>query len=95
MNSADVIEIGKNGMIVLLEISLPILMVALVVGLVISLIQALTQIQEATLSFVPKIISISLALLIFIPMMGSKLMEYTEGLFDKIASIEASSDDDG
>ena len=94
MNSADVMEIGKNGIIVLLEISLPILLVALVVGLIISLIQALTQIQEATLSFVPKILAISLALLLFIPMMGSRLIEYTEGLFDKIATIEQGNDDD-
>lgn len=94
MNSTEVLEIGKNGIIVLLEISLPILLVALVVGLVISLLQALTQIQEATLSFVPKIIAISLALLIFIPMMGSRLIEYTEGLYQKISTIESNSDDD-
>jgi flagellar biosynthetic protein FliQ len=94
MNSSEVLEIGKNGILVLMQISLPILLVALIVGLVISLIQALTQIQEATLSFVPKIIAISLALLLFIPMMGSKLMEYTEGLFDKIAHIEDSEAED-
>lgn len=88
MNSTEVLEIGKGAIVVLLEISLPILMVALIVGLVISLLQALTQIQEATLSFVPKIIAISLALLLFIPMMGGKLMDYTEGLFEKIANIE-------
>ena len=88
MNSAEVLEIGKEGILVLLYISLPILLVALVVGLVISLIQALTQIQEATLSFVPKIIAISLALLLFIPMMGSRLIDYTQGLYAKIATLE-------
>ena len=94
MNSTEVLEIGKNGIIVLLEISLPILLVALIVGLVISLLQALTQIQEATLSFVPKIIAISLALLLFIPMMGSRLIEYTEGLYQKIANIEDNSEEE-
>jgi flagellar biosynthesis protein FliQ len=88
MNSAEVMEIGRDGIVVLLQISLPILLVALVVGLVISLIQALTQIQEPTISFVPKIIAISFALLLFLPMMGSKLTVYTTELFTKIATIE-------
>jgi flagellar biosynthetic protein FliQ len=92
MNSTEVLEIGKQGIFVLLEMALPILLVALIVGLVISLLQALTQIQEATLSFVPKLIAISLALLIFLPMMGSKLMDYTENLYQKIADIEQSDD---
>ena len=67
-------------------------MVALVVGLIISLFQALTQIQEATLSFVPKIICISLALLIFIPLMGDKLMDFSTGLYEKIGTIEKMDD---
>ncbi len=92
MNETEIMEIGKNAILVLLEMSLPILMVALVVGLIISLFQALTQIQEATLSFVPKIIAISLALLIFIPMMGDKLMDFSTGLFEKIGSIEEQED---
>ena len=88
MNSADILEIGKNGIWVMLEMSLPILLVALIVGLLISLFQALTQIQEATLSFVPKLIAISVAMLIFLPMMGEKLIDYSEGLFQKIATLE-------
>jgi len=92
MNDTEIMEIGKNAIVVLLEMALPILLVALVVGLVISLFQALTQIQEATLSFVPKIIAISLSLLIFIPMMGDKLMDFSQGLFEKISNIEQSED---
>lgn len=92
MNDAEVLEIGKDAIWVLLQMSLPILMVALIVGLVISLFQALTQIQEMTLSFVPKIISISLALLIFIPMMGDTLMDFTNELFEKIGEIEKGND---
>jgi len=92
MNDTEIMEIGKDAILVLLEMSLPILLVALVVGLVISLFQALTQIQEATLSFVPKIIAISLSLLIFIPMMGGKLMDFSNGLFEKISNIEQQED---
>lgn len=90
MNDTEVLEIGKNAIWVLLQMSLPILMVALIVGLVISLFQALTQIQEMTLSFVPKIIAISLALLIFIPMMGSTLMDFSTELYQRIGNIEQS-----
>lgn len=88
MNDAEVLEIGKNAIWVLLQMALPILLVALVVGLIISLFQALTQIQEMTLSFVPKIIAISLALIIFIPMMGSTLMDFSNELYEKIGNIE-------
>lgn len=92
MNDNDIMEIGKNGILVLLEMSLPILLVALIIGLIISLFQALTQIQEQTLTFVPKIIAISLSLLVFIPMMGDKLMDYSTGLFEKISTIEEGED---
>ncbi len=92
MNDTEILEIGKNAIYVLLIMSLPILLTALVVGLVISLFQALTQIQEQTLSFVPKIIAISLALLIFIPMMGDHLMDFSTGLYEKIATIEKNED---
>ena len=88
MNDVETMEIGKNAIYVLLEMALPILLTALIVGLVISLFQALTQIQEQTLTFVPKIIAISLALLIFIPIMGDKLMSYSNNLFERIGSIE-------
>ena len=92
MNDVETMEIGKNAIYVLLEMALPILLTALIVGLIISLFQALTQIQEQTLTFVPKIIAISLALLIFIPIMGDKLMSYSNNLFERIGSIEKSGD---
>jgi len=92
MTSGEVLEIGTNAIWVLLEISLPIMLTALVVGLVISLFQALTQIQEQTLSFVPKIIAICLAIIITLPIMGSSLIIFSEDLYDKIANIEKSED---
>lgn len=88
MNSSEVLEIGTKAIWVLLEVSMPVMLVALVVGLIISLFQALTQIQEQTLTFVPKIIAISLALVLFLPIMGSALILFGEELFDKIANIE-------
>ena len=60
--------------------------IALVVGLVVSLFQALTQIQEMTLTFVPKIIVIFLAVLVLLPFMISTLMTFSQGLFDRIAT---------
>jgi len=70
----------------MLKIGAPTMMVALIVGLVISLFQALTQIQEMTLTFVPKIVAIVAALLLFMPFMLSSLTGFTQGLFDRIAS---------
>lgn len=73
-------EIGSLAIYTLIEISLPLMLIALVVGLTISLIQALTQIQEMTLSFVPKIIAIFIALIIFLPYIGGKLGALSETL---------------
>ena len=80
MNPDSALELAKASIFLLLEISLPILLVALVVGLAISLFQALTQIQEMTLSFVPKIIAIFLALIIFLPYIGAKLSDFSQEL---------------
>ena len=88
MNSSEILAIGTDAIWVMLAISMPIMLVALFVGLVISLFQALTQIQEMTLSFVPKIIAIAFAILMFLPMMGGELINYTEELYAKIAEIE-------
>ncbi|MCX8500120.1 MAG: flagellar biosynthetic protein FliQ, partial [Alphaproteobacteria bacterium] len=56
MNEAEVIDIGRQAIIVLLQISLPMLVISLLVGIVISLFQAMTQIQEQTLTFAPKLV---------------------------------------
>jgi flagellar biosynthetic protein FliQ len=87
MTPADVIEVGRDALIVLLKIGAPVLLVALVVGLAISLVQALTQIQEMTLAFVPKIVVIFLALMLFLPFMLTTLTTFTQHLFDKIVAL--------
>lgn len=86
MNANEVLEISREAVIVLLKLGAPIMLVALGVGLTISLIQALTQIQEMTLSFVPKILVIFLSLLVFLPSMLNTLMIFTQRLADRIVS---------
>lgn len=87
MNPVDVIEIGRDALVVLLKIGGPVLLVALVVGLAVSLVQALTQIQEMTLAFVPKIVVIFVSLLLFLPFMLTTLTTFTERLFDRIVAL--------
>ena len=87
MNELDVIEIAREGLIVMLKIGSPILLIALITGLSISLIQALTQIQEMTLAFVPKILVIFVSLLIFMPFMMSTLTGFSHRMFDRIIAL--------
>ncbi len=87
MNSLDVIEVAREGLIVMLKIGSPIMLIALITGLSISLVQALTQIQEMTLAFVPKILVIFLSLLMFLPFMMNTLTNFSERLFDRIVSL--------
>ncbi len=87
MNGADVIDVARDGLWVIIMVAGPIMLIALVVGLVVSLFQALTQIQEMTLTFVPKIIAIFFSLLIFLPYMGDTLGEFMQRLADRIVGL--------
>ncbi|MEP4886701.1 MAG: flagellar biosynthesis protein FliQ, partial [Alphaproteobacteria bacterium] len=82
MDTATVLDISREAVIVLLKLSAPLMITALVVGLIVSLFQALTQIQEMTLAFVPKILVIFVSLLVFLPFMITTLITFTEGLAD-------------
>ncbi|MDP6473633.1 MAG: flagellar biosynthesis protein FliQ [Alphaproteobacteria bacterium] len=86
MNTAEVIDIGREAIYALLKMGGPIMGIALVVGLIVALFQALTQIQEMTLTFVPKIIVIFLSVLVLLPFMISTLTNFSQGLFERIAS---------
>jgi flagellar biosynthetic protein FliQ len=79
-----VVNIAKDAIEITLYLSLPILGVGLIVGLLVSLFQAVTQIQEATLTFVPKIVATLLGLLFLLPWMLDKMMSYTEQLIINI-----------
>jgi flagellar biosynthetic protein FliQ len=87
MNGAEVLDIGRDAIWLTLQLSAPILIVGLVVGVAIGLFQALTQIQEATLVFAPKIVAVFLSLLIFLPMMGALMSSFMRHIAAKIAGL--------
>ena len=87
MNPADVMEVSHEAMIVALKISGPLLVMALIVGLSISLFQALTQIQEMTLSFVPKILVMFSSILVLMPFMLATLSTFARSLMARIAGL--------
>ncbi|MDA7948900.1 MAG: flagellar biosynthesis protein FliQ [Hyphomicrobiaceae bacterium] len=76
MSGAEILDIARDGIWTLLKVSGPLMIVGLLVGVVIALFQALTQIQEMTLVFIPKIIAIFLTMIIALPFMGSALAGY-------------------
>lgn len=87
MNATDVLEVSRDAIWVMLKISAPLMLVALVVGLAISLVQALTQIQEQTLTFVPKILLLFVVFVLTIPFMSTTLIEFTRELMAKAVGI--------
>jgi flagellar biosynthetic protein FliQ len=82
-----VLDVGRDAMVVVLKASLPLLMATLVIGLVIAVFQALTSIQEMTLTFVPKIIVVFVGLIVFLPFMMRVTVEFGERLFDRIVGL--------
>ena len=84
MNQDVVVSIVMQAMEVALKVALPLLLVGLVVGLLVSIFQAVTQIQEMTLTFIPKILALGLVLAIAGPWMLGELTTYTENLYDGI-----------
>ncbi len=81
------IELGREALWLTLKLSLPLLLVGLVVGLVVSVLQAATQLQEQTLSFIPKIVAVVAVLFIALPWFLSQVIEYSEELFLKMGSL--------
>ncbi|MVO99145.1 MULTISPECIES: flagellar biosynthesis protein FliQ [Paenibacillus] len=84
MNAEFVIKLAGEAVYTVLKASAPILIIALVVGLAISIFQATTQIQEQTLAFVPKIVAVLLAVLVFGPWMLNTLVDYTFNLLNNL-----------
>jgi flagellar biosynthetic protein FliQ len=87
MTPQMVVAIGREALMVTLMISGPMLLFGLIVGLAISIFQAITQIHEMTLTFVPKILAMALALLIFLPWMISKAVDFTHHMFDLVPGL--------
>ena len=87
MTPQMVISIGREALMVTLMVAGPMLLFALIVGLAISIFQAVTQINEMTLTFVPKILAIGLALLIFLPWMINILSDFANHIFALIPQL--------
>jgi flagellar biosynthetic protein FliQ len=86
MNQTEVIELGREAVYVMLKVSAPVLLAALGIGIVIALFQALTQMQEMTLTFVPKILVVMVALIVLAPFMLNALSAFTFELTDRIVA---------
>ena len=84
MTGAEVLDIGTDGIWTLIIVSAPMMLVGLLVGVVIALFQALTQIQEQTLVFVPKIIAIFITMLLTLPFVGATMGAYMTRVVDLI-----------
>ncbi|MCB4360874.1 flagellar biosynthesis protein FliQ [Quatrionicoccus australiensis] len=87
MTPGTVMEIGRQAIEVTLTIAAPMLLAALVVGLIVSIFQAATQLNEATLQFVPKLVVMFLVLLLVGPWMLQYLMDYIQRLFESIPQL--------
>lgn len=87
MNGTEAIEIGRETIFVMLKIGAPVMLLALAVGLAIALFQALTSIQEMTLTFVPKIIVIFVGVMLMLPFMLGSLTTFSQGLFDRMIAL--------
>ena len=81
MTDSDVVHIGLQAMLLSAKLGFPILLVALGIGFAVSLIQAVTQVQEMTLSFVPKLIGVAIVLLVSGHWMLQETVGFTDGLF--------------
>ena len=87
MDAQQVFTYGQNGLYMLLMISAPLLLTALAVGLIVGIFQAATQINEMTLSFIPKLLAMAAVLAITGPWMIKSLVEYTRGLIESIPGL--------
>ena len=87
MSGAEVLDVGREALWLTIQMSAPMLIVGLVVGVAIGLFQALTQIQEATLVYAPKIVAIFISLLVFLPLMGSLMSSFMKNIAARIAGM--------
>ena len=87
MTPVEVLDLGRDGIFVLVSTVGPLLGISMFVGLTIALFQALTQIQEMTLTFVPKIVATFMGLLVFLPYMSGNLKGFMELIAERIATM--------
>ena len=87
MSGAEVLDVGREAIWLTIQLCAPVLIVGLSVGVGIGLLQALTQIQEQTLVYAPKIVAIFVSLLVFMPMMGALMSGFMQSIAARIASM--------
>ncbi len=87
MNQMQIITLAKDAMLVTLMVASPMLLIGMIVGVVIAIFQSVTQIQEMTLTFVPKIVAIMIGMLFFASWMLTKLTDYTTNLITHIPDM--------
>ena len=87
MSHALIVDLARNAIILALLIAGPMLIVALLIGLTVSVLQAVTQIQEQTLAFVPKLVGVSVVFLLALPWILQLLVKYTTELFRSLPSL--------
>jgi flagellar biosynthetic protein FliQ len=87
MSGAEVLNVGRDAIWLTIQLCAPMLIVGLIVGVGIGLLQALTQIQEATLVYAPKIVAVFVALLVFLPLMGALMSSFMRGIAERIAAM--------
>ncbi|NBW08101.1 MAG: flagellar biosynthetic protein FliQ [Caulobacteraceae bacterium] len=87
MNGAEVLDVGRDALWLTIQLCAPVLIVGLIVGVGIGLFQALTQIQEQTLVYAPKIIAIFVSLVLFLPLMGALLGGFMRTIAARIAGM--------
>ena len=87
MSYALIVDLARNAILITLLLAAPLLIVALGVGLFVSVLQAVTQIQEQTLSFVPKLVAVAVVFLVALPWMLQLTVKYTTELFRSLPSL--------
>lgn len=87
MSPTDVLDVSQDAVFVLLKVGAPLMLAALITGLIISFFQALTQIQEMTLSFIPKMLVTFGGLILLMPFFGRTLNAFSQEIFDRIIGL--------
>ena len=87
MTQQMVLALGQNALVITLMLAGPILLVSMLVGLTVSIFQAVTQINEMTLTFIPKLAAIFVVLLVFGPWMMNVMLSYTQALFLQVSTL--------
>ena len=87
MNGAQVLDIGLDAIWLTIQMSAPMLIIALLVGIGVGLLQTLTQVQEQTLVFVPKVLAVFVALLVSLPLMGVLMADFMRQIASRISGL--------